>query len=271
MGNIVIKLGGSVITYKETKEFPLELREIEKNIEKYVRVPVVKRLINELYEANNFPLIVVNGVGPFGHYLVENQNKLKQKEIIHESVALLNDYLISVFESTGVKVKSFAPFNFCKYLGSEKFEVERLFKEGYYILKSGGVLSTYGDIAPTIRGVKGNCYPYQVISGDDLMVKLAELWKAEKIINVMDLEGVFTENPKKSKEAKLIRIVKETDVINFWDIGGFDVTGGMRKKLEKLFSAAKKGTKVQIITGFKKGYLERALMGDESIGTLILP
>jgi len=272
MEKVVVKLGGSVITYKGVKKFPLTLEEIKRNFEKYARISTIKRLAKEIYEANNFPLIVVNGAGPFGHYLVVKQDELEKKEIIHESVALLNDYLVSVFKSFGIKAKSYAPFDYCKYLGNGEFEgIEKIYEEGLEVLKNGGILSTYGDIVPTAEGIKGNCGNFQVISGDDLMIRLGELWEAEKIINVVDVEGIYTQDPKKNKNAKLVKIFRESDAIKFESIEGFDVSGAMGSKVRKLLSVVKKGLKAQIISGFKKDNLKKALRGDENIGSLILP
>lgn len=273
MEKIVVKLGGSIVTYREKKDFPLTLNEITRNASEHIRKADVKRLVNEIYSANNFPLIVVNGVGPFGHYLVKYQNKLDKKEIVHESVAFLNELLANYFKESGIKVKSCHPFEKCVYLGDGKFDkVEDLLECGKPALEENGILLTYGDIVPAVKGVKGNCEPYQVISGDDLVGLLAEIWGAEKIIVATDVDGLFYKDPKVFKDAALIKELRSGKRMAISKTGKrIDVTLGMRGKVRKLQIAAEKGIRSQIINGLKKDNLKKALLGDESIGTLILP
>lgn len=273
MEKIVVKLGGSIVTYRERKAFPLTLDEITRNVNEYIREADVKRLVNEIYSANGFPLIVVNGVGPFGHFLVKYQDKLSNKKVVHESVAYLNEQIANYFKELGIKVKSCHPFEKCVYLGNRKFgKVEDLYEYGRPVLEENGIFLTYGDIVPTVEGVKGNCEPYQVISGDDLVVLLAESWGAKKIISATDVDGLFDKDPKMFKNATLIKEIRSKDRIAISKSGKeIDVTGGMGKKIRKLQIAAEKGIKCQIINGLKKDNLKKALLGDESIGTLILP
>lgn len=273
MEKIVVKLGGSIVTYREKNGFPLTLDEIARNANEHIREADVKRLVHEIYSANIFPLIVVNGVGPFGHYLVKNQDKLSDKKVVHESVAYLNEQIANYFKGFGIKVRSCSPFEKCVYLGNEKFgKVEDLFEEGRSALEENGILSTYGDIVPTAEGVKGNCEPYQVISGDDLVVLLAEIWGAKKIISTTDVDGLLDKDPKMFEDAVLIKEIRSKDKIAISKSGKkIDVTGSMLEKVRKLQIAAEKGIKSQIINGLKKDNLRKALLGDESIGTLILP
>jgi len=133
-------------------------------------------------------------------------------------------------------------------------------------------LLTYGDIVPAVEGVKGNCEPYQVISGDDLVGLLAEIWGAEKIIVATDVDGLFHKDPKMFKDAALIKELRSKDRMAISKSGKkIDVTGGMEGKVRKLRIIAEKGIKSQIINGLEMDNLKKALSGDESIGTLILP
>ena len=114
-----------------------------------------------------------------------------------------------------------------------------------------------------------------VISGDDLITLIAELWEADKIISVMDVGGLYIGNPKLSSEVKLIRSINASEGIAKlgieYDSKTIDVTGGIGEKIDKLIETARKGIKGQIIGGLEYDHIKRALLGDESIGTLILP
>lgn len=250
---IVLKLGGSAITKKYLNSFPLDIDEIKSRADEYIRVDVVKRQGREIYDAmgiSKFKLILVNGVGPFGHYLVEKRQPLAT---VHESVAYLNKKFIE-YLGKGLKLESIAPNETCLWDG-ERFAIDNLWNRAQSILNAGGIPSTYGDI------LKG----YKVISGDDLAVMLAKLWHADKIICAANVDGVFTKNPGLYKDAKLIKVISERKEIAFEKTTA-DVTGGLESKVEKLLSS---GIKSQIVNGLVKGNVKAALTGDESLGTLL--
>lgn len=252
MKKIVIKLGGSVITKKDVKDFPMNIEDIKRNADDYIRREDVERLGREISEAtgeSNCQLILINGVGPFGHFLVSKKQPL---ELVHKSVEFLNEKLIEYLDNE-LKIESVAPFDTCKY-GNGNFDVVNLWKECERILNSGKIFSIYGDM---LEG-------YKVISGDDLAVILAEMWGADKIIMTLDVDGVFDKHPSK-KDARLIKKLTGSEKIKFEE-GTIDVTGGLKEKIRKLQSCR---IKSQIINGLVNGNLKRAMLGDESIGTII--
>lgn len=68
---IVLKLGGSILTKKDVKSFPLGIEEIKRHANEYIRHDKIKRIGKELKDALSekiIQLILVNGVGPFGHF-----------------------------------------------------------------------------------------------------------------------------------------------------------------------------------------------------------
>lgn len=248
---IVLKLGGSAITKKYVREFPLNINEIKKDAKNYMRVDDIKRQGKEIYGCQ---LVLINGAGPFGHYLVDKKQPL---EVVHESVEYLNKEMIECLNNNLV-IEPIAPFYTCKWKDC-KFDIRNLWEKGQKILSAGKILSTYGDI---LEG-------YKVISGDDLAVLLADLWHADKIIMAIDVDGVYNKHPK-NKDAKLIKTIysdENIDNIIFENVAT-DVTGSLKDKVRKLQSSK---IKSQIINGLIAGNIKDALLGDESIGTLILP
>ncbi len=251
---IVMKLGGSVITKKSVKDFPTDINEIEKHADDFIHIGVLKRFGREISEAlsGNIQLILINGVGPFGHYLVDKKQSL---EVVHESVRILNEKVVEYLNS-GLEIEKVAPNETCKWDG-EKFVIDELWNRGQKIINSNKILSTYGDI---LNG-------YKVISGDDLAVLLAKLWHADKIISVIDKDGVFTKNPELHDNAELLKTIKDVEAVRF-ERTSIDVTGGLPAKIRKLQSLK---TKSQIINGLVPENIKKAMLGDESIGTLVLP
>jgi isopentenyl phosphate kinase len=252
---IVMKLGGSVMTRKDLKGFPMNIGEIESRADEFIRTDVIERIGSEIAEAmesGGIELILINGAGPFGHFLVSKKQPL---EIVHESVDILNERVVEYLDS-GLGIKSVPPNETCSWDGKE-FAIGKMWDAARKILKSGWIPSTYGDI------LKG----YKIISGDDLAVMLADMWKADKIISVIDKDGVFDKNPDMHKDARLIKVVKSKEGIVF-NGTAIDVTGGLENKIKKFLAA---GVKSQIINGMVPGNVKKALLGDESIGTMITP
>jgi len=272
MQKVVLKLGGSLITTKDATDFPLSLPEILGQGEKYIRTQYLQRIGEEIYKVTKeipLQLIVANGAGIFGHPLVKNLEKLSNVTDVHNSVEYLNKRVVDYLRNNGLNVKFLSPFSFCTYNGKE-FDYKNFWEKARNILSIGAFLSTYGDIVKVTQG-KGDCDGYQVVSADDLAPALAKLWGAEKIIMLMNRDGVYDKSPDYS-DARLIKVINANEKPSFIaEIGTTDVTGGIWRKVEKLQEAAKKGIRSQIINGLVPGNLEKALYGDESIGTLIVP
>ena len=97
MKTIILKIGGSVITKKAENKFS-------------VKEDSVQRIATEIKNARQkeqFQLILVHGVGPFGHTLVTKyniNNGVKTREEVnafietHQSVALLNKIVVDIFK-----------------------------------------------------------------------------------------------------------------------------------------------------------------------------
>ena len=53
------------------------------------------------------------------------------------------------------------------------------------------------------------------------------------------------------------------------EASGTDVTGGIKGKVEELLELAAQGVHTEILSGLERGYVERALMGERGLGTII--
>jgi isopentenyl phosphate kinase len=258
---IVIKIGGSVITRKDAQSFPMDIDTIKKTAENYIRSDRMVSLSNQIKVAlqndKNIRIIIINGVGPFGHYLVKNKVPSKT---VRESVRYLNDIFVSYFSKLDLPIVTLPPSDYVSY-SNGKFDMRRLLKKAKEVMDNGKIVSTYGD---QLKNGK-------VVSGDDLLLSLAEFWEAQKIISVSDVKGIYNKPPHKPG-AKLIKTVHaHAYEVAEYDMPNIDVTGGLLGKVEKLKEAAMIGIKSQMITGMDDDFLRRAILGDESLGTMILP
>lgn len=265
MRRTVVKFGGSLITNKDlVPESPKELME---NADKYINYDNLNKIVDETVRAVKKHgyidfLWIVHGVGPFGHYLVQNDRwkELGSMENIHRYCRFLNNVVCHHFIEGGLHVAPVHPFETCNATDS-KFDITELFRQGTELFNNHISPITYGDIV--------RCYKtYKPLSGDDICVHLAKMWKAS-IIMVTDVD-VCDKDPKKSADAKVIKEISKDEVVKFVSGERIDVTGGIGEKIRKLQQAAKEGIFCQIINGTKKESIYEALMGDEDIGTKIV-
>jgi len=95
---------------------------------------------------------------------------------------------------------------------------------------------------------------------------------AKRIIMGVDVDGLYTEDPKINPSARLIRHLTLKDLEKVWGgIGGSsstDVTGGMMGKILELIPPIKHGAKALIVNALKPGNVYSALKG-ELVGTEI--
>lgn len=110
---------------------------------------------------------------------------------------------------------------------------------------------------------------------DNLSALVANLIEADLLILLTDQEGLYTADPRKSKQAKLIREIEGEEIPKeVWDgageaKGGLG-TGGMLTKLQAAETARRSGTTVVIANGSTENVIPRIANG-ESVGTYIHP
>jgi isopentenyl phosphate kinase len=111
---------------------------------------------------------------------------------------------------------------------------------------------------------------FAILSGDQLIVRLAIELGAERVIFGSDVDGIFTSNPKLDKNAELIHSVSLSN--NTADVGDTtftDVTGGMMGKLTEAEEAVKAGTSVIFLNALASNRVESALRGEKVMGTVL--
>jgi isopentenyl phosphate kinase len=257
---LIVKFGGSTITDKR-KKFAIKLA-------------ALKRLASEVAAVKG-PLAIVHGGGSFGHpvaseYAIANgykhRGQLMGLSLTHRAMEKLNAKVIDALQRAGLPAVAIQP-SACVVVSGGRIKSMELTPVRKF-LELGIVPVFYGDAVPDLdRGMS-------ILSGDQLVVYLARKLNASRVILGVDVDGVYTADPKASGDAKLIKTITPftwRKIRKFLGAAGErDVTGGMAKKVEELLALAKSGIEAEIVNGAKPGVLKRAILGERGLGTRIV-
>ncbi len=260
---LVLKLGGSSITRKSENKFEMNEK-------------ILKGLAKEIAEAKktkNFDLILICGVGPFGHTNVKEYNingkieTTKQKKGVDKTIDGCNfvaSEVIKALEKNGLKTKLVPGYEICKQ--KERKVVSFNTKPYEKALKENIIPITTGIM------VKDSSWGCSVMSGDTAISETCKKMKPKKVLIGTDVGGIFDSDPKKNSNAKLIELITKKNLEkvlqNCEGSSAVDVTGGMKGKLEKL-SKMIGNTPAEIFNLFEKNNLKKVLKGEEIKSTKI--
>ena len=220
---ILMKLGGSLITNKRS-----DVPKCHENI---------MRKIANIISKSDKKIIIVHGAGSYGHPIVKKYNinngldgTEKQREAItkaRKQLIHLNEILCKEIRKTGTKCESVIPSQSMKI--NDNNELQAFPKQKFDEILSGGKIAvTFGDIVNTKDKNVG------VISGDTLLLKLAQLYKPKRTFFIMDYPGVV----KGSLESDEMEIYGKLDSKFVTNISILkeknrpDVTGGLLNKIK---------------------------------------
>jgi isopentenyl phosphate kinase len=253
----ILKLGGSVITHKDGYFSPNQDN--------------IKRLAEEIVQSGSKSLIIVHGAGSFGHPVAKKyaiSSGLKSPDQLvgfsetHQAMTRLNQIIVDTLLEAGLP--AFGVSASSMLVTRDK----RLAKLDLSIIKklidTGLIPVLYGDaVLDTEQG-------FAILSGDQLIVRLAIELGAECVIFGSDVDGIFTSNPKTDRGAKLIEKISLSNMTaDVGDTTYTDVTGGMFGKLEEAEEAVKSGVKVVFVNALAPERVESALRGEKVIGTIL--
>ncbi len=260
---VILKLGGSVITFKSELKKP--------------NIDVIDRLSKEISEViNHVKLILIHGGGSFGHpYAAEYEIHLGFKDksqligLAQTRIAMeeLNQIIVNKLIEHGIPAISIQP-SACIIAENDEiksFNIDPLKMS----LELGYIPVLYGDAVFDLT--KG----FTIISGDKIASYLAIKFNAFKIVFGCDVDGIYTSNPKRSSNAKLIKRLSISDAKKIlsslsFDESFIDVTGGMKNKLVESIKAVSHGCEVLIVNALKPNYIKRAILGESIICTRIV-
>ena len=252
---LILKLGGSVVTHKDQ-----ECKAHHENIE---------RLSREIAEANQYPLIIVHGGGSFGHPHAKKHDIAEglkpEPQLIgfsetHQAMLQLNKIIVDSLLEAGVPAFSLSASSMMRTEGKRLNEFDPDIVK--HFIKLGMVPVLFGDaVLDSKQGIA-------ILSGDQLIAKLASAFNAQKVVFGSDVDGIFTDNPKLNPDAELIESLSiSNDEANVGDTTHTDVTGGMLGKLSEAAEIVKNGSDVLMINAFVSGRVKSALLREKVIGT----
>jgi isopentenyl phosphate kinase len=253
----LIKFGGSVLTDKtKAASFKQE---------------TMNQLALELHKAKK-QYILVHGAGSFGHilakkyHLSEGYTTPKQYQgfaLTHAQVQLLNLYVLNALHIHHIPAVSIPPHALLTFSNHQPTQVD--FSLFHKYIKTGFTPVTFGDVV--LDETRG----FSICSGDVLIQILAAQLKPEKVIFVLDEDGLYTSNPKIDATAEFIPTATIQDLKKYSTSENTyaDVTRGMEGKLDTIQSIAKMGIDTILLNGNKKNRLYEILIGQNTRHTLI--
>jgi isopentenyl phosphate kinase len=261
---IILKIGGSVLTKKESGKPKVNYRNLN-------------RIVKEISESLKQKLIIIHGAGSFGHPIVKKYG-------IGKKITNVKDFEIKKhgFSVTQFWVKQLNSI-FCKNLIKKGINTISLQPSSFISIKNGRIFSAdlhliriyldmnfvpviYGDVVVEMN----ESIKMGVLSGDQIIKYLAENLNPEKVILGSDVDGVFTKDPKKYSDAKLLDIVTSYDDLELIeDCETVDVTGGMVGKIRELIELSEFGVESEVLNATKPNLIKKTLKGEKVIGTII--
>lgn len=147
--------------------------------------------------------------------------------------------------------------------------LEKLFELGAVpILNENDTVSTAELVAPDGAAARRGFFG----DNDRLSALVMSKVRADVLVILSDVDGLFTGNPAHDRSARLIPLVGEItdEVARYADGGGARGRGGMASKLEAARIATRSGGIAVIANGRTPGILDR-LFGGDAVGTLFVP
>lgn len=257
---IVLKIGGSLITDKFSDTPKINTENLKR----------ISEEISSVYNKEKMSLIIVHGAGSYGHVIVKKTGIDKgirtekhltdfaeTQRLQNELNSIVSKYLIDA----GLPA---IPFQLSSFTVLDKGRIARM---DLSAIKNFLEI----DMIPVLYGVPAydKTLKCSILSGDQIAPYMAVKLNAKRIIHATNVNGVFTSDPNRNPDAKLIQEInsKNIDQVEKWLSGStaIDVTGGMLGKISELLEI---GVESQIINALVDGNIIRAF-NNEKIGTII--
>ena len=257
---VILKLGGSVITYKDE---PLRANE-----------EAINRLSEEIAQARIPQLVIVHGGGSFGHplakkYAIKEGFNGQASQLLgfsetHQAMITLNHIVLQALISHNIPAFTVAPSSIIVTKSGRM--VARIDEHLKSLLHLGLVPLLYGD------AVLDSEQDFTILSGDQLAASAAIQLNAERIVIGVEGDGLFASDPKEGL-GNLIRTCTLQELTELQKqarkTAVHDVTGGMQGKITELLPAVEKGITVVVVNACEPQRVYKALRGEEVIGTVI--
>jgi isopentenyl phosphate kinase len=218
-------------------------------------------------------LIIIHGGGSFGHPLAkqykikegyEDPSQIEGFSKTHQAMLELNKLVVDALIHHNIPAFSVSPSS-CIVTKASRIQI---FYDSILtrLLKTGFVPVLFGD------AVLDNSTGFTILSGDQLITALAIRFKADKIVLGVDVDGLYTADPKTNACARLMSHITLQDLKtrhNIEEAKVTDVTGGMLGKISELIPAINADIRTFIVNASKEGNVYKVLKGEKMTGTLI--
>ncbi len=246
----ILKIGGSLITLKD-RPMTLNRRAVKS---------VARALRRSGLPNSKENLFVVHGGGSFGHYwavrhgLSRDPRHVSPLSTSRTSFAMLQLHtkLLSAFMNEGVCTKTYLPSELLK--GQNGDLNDRCIDQFQYCFSIGLIPVSFGDARISDKGTS-------IVSGDTITEAIVKKIGADRVIFAMDVDGIY---PSGDLKGEIIRELPENMFLDF-NIQKYDVTGGVRAKVDCGFRLAKMGADVMFVNGLKEGRLEKLLRRNRNV------
>ncbi|MFW9843619.1 MAG: isopentenyl phosphate kinase [Candidatus Thorarchaeota archaeon] len=258
---VIVKLGGSVITHKESS--PPAVNEEH-----------LSRIAKEL-AVHDGKLIIVLGGGAHGHQAAHkhgfgNSDTAPEQLLagipeIRHNMAILASRVEQELNNKGIPGVVFSPFMFVTLRNNliDRFSTKIIEKT----LNAGIAVIIHGDVC--IDKTKSA----SILSGDTIAKHLAEQLKPRAIFIGTNVDGVMDDNPTVNPNAKPIPFINNENKTEILSLTGpsssTDVTGGMTKKITELLDLANRNVDIVIFNLLVAGRLTALLRNNSVVCTRI--
>lgn len=238
---IVLKIGGSVLTHKDKED---ELAE-----------DAIARIADEISRYRNRDkdkIILVHGAGSFGHPQAKATGLDKRFSAegvsqVHRAVNRLNEHIVSALIDAGVNAVPVHPLS-CMIAKSGRIET-MLTDPIQHMIDNGIVPVLHGDVVMDTETISS------IVSGDQIITYLANIFKPDRIGLGTNVDGVLDE---KGATIPIITAANFDDISHHLSQSCHaDVTGGMMGKVcellvlaeSRIFNASKPDSVIDFLEG----------------------
>jgi len=143
------------------------------------------------------------------------------------------------------------------------------------LLAQGRIPLIHGDVVLDRR------LGFTILSTEELFAFLAVRLRPTRVILACDVEGVYLGGPYGSLRSQVVRVIDDANIAEVRRTlaaptkksrrsAGYDVTGGMAAKVERLYELVSRtrNVRARIVSGLRPGLLRAALLGAE-VGTAV--
>lgn len=259
---ILIKLGGSVIT---NKEVPMTVRQ-----------DVLTRLVKEIYQARKkitADFIIGHGQGSFGHapalrYKTMdgfiNKDSLMGMAITQDCAAQLNRIVVKTFINEHIPATSCL---FSNMLVTDKTRPAHWCSQVLDQYLEKGLLPITGGDVIVDQSQGCTIWSTEKVLNHIATEYLKQGRRIQAVIHITEVDGVLDSSNTLISQITAASAEHTYTMIN--GTKGFDVTGGMKHKIEESLELARKGVPSVILSGLRKDNFQNYLTGNTFVGTVI--